>query len=101
MSSCLLLFWKNKYRYTAKEIEQLLRLLYRRAMYVVPEGNLHLCRDPDDDLVLETAILGGAQYVVSRDDDLKGDSELIAQMRARGIEILSVQHFLDRLQEST
>ena len=92
---------QNKYRYTAKEIEQLLRLLYRRAMYVVPEGNLHLCRDPDDDLVLETAILGGAQYVVSRDDDLKGDSELIAQMRARGIEILSVQHFLDRLQEST
>ena len=92
---------QSKYGYTAQEIEQLLHLLYRRALYVVPEGTLHLCRDPDDDLILETAILGGAQVVVSRDDDLKGDRELVAQMQARGIEILSVQRFLDRLQQDS
>lgn len=92
---------QNKYGYTAQEIEQFLGLLYRRAVYVVPQGTLHLCRDPDDDLILETAMLGSARYVVSRDQDLKGDSELVAQMRARGIEIVSVQQFLDRLQENS
>jgi putative PIN family toxin of toxin-antitoxin system len=92
---------QSKYGYGTEEIEQLLRLLHRRAIHVVPEGTLHVCRDLDDDLILETAILGNARYVVSRDDDIKGDSDLIAQMGAREIEIVSVQHFLDRLQESS
>ena len=66
-----------------------------------PTGELHLCRDPDDDLILETAVLGGAKYAVSRDDDLKGDSNLVAQMRSRGVEVLSVQHFVERLDVDT
>lgn len=44
-----------------------------------------LCRDPDDDLILETAVLGGAQFAVSRDDDLNADNDLIAQMSAHGV----------------
>ena len=61
-------------------------------------GELQLCRDPDDDLILETAVLGRARYAVSRDDDLKGDRDLVANMIPMGVEVLTVQHFLERLE---
>lgn len=88
---------QSKYGISTEEIMQFLRLLQERAIHVIPTGEVRLCRDPDDDLILETAILGGAQYAVSRDDDLKGDVDLVAQMRSRGIAILTVQRFLERL----
>ena len=87
-----------KYGLSTEEIEQFLRLLQERAIHVTPTGKLRLCRDSDDDLILETAVLGEARYAVSRDDDLKGDSDLKAQMRSRGVEMLTVQHFLERLE---
>ncbi len=92
---------QTKYGLSTEEIEQFLRLLQERAIHVTPTGEFHLCRDPDDDLILETAVLGGALYAVSRDDDLKGDDDLVAQMRSRGVEVLTVQHFLERLDAGT
>ncbi len=59
-----------------------------------PTGELHLCRDPADDFLLETALLGQAGYMVTRDDDLKRDLELIQQMEEQGIQVLSVRQFL-------
>ncbi len=88
---------RDKYRLKFEDIEEFLQLIAKKSINVTTTGNLHLCRDPDDDLMLETALLGGAQFAVSRDDDLKRDHELILQMRERGIEVLSVQRFLDRL----
>lgn len=55
------------------------------------------CRDPDDDLILEMAMLGQAHYAVSRDDDIKRDRDLIRHLQAHGVAILSVQQFLDKL----
>jgi hypothetical protein len=46
----------------------------------------------------ETAQLGQAHYAVSRDDDIKRDQELIAQMQAHGVTVLSVQQFLEQLE---
>jgi len=92
---------QTKYGLSTEEIEQFLRLLQERATHVTPTGEFHLCRDPDDDLILETAVLGDARYAVSRDDDLKGDDDLVAQMRSRGMEVLTVQHFLERLDAGT
>jgi uncharacterized protein len=63
------------------------------------QGGLHLCRDPKDNMVLETAMLGGADAVVSRDDDLKRDLMLIRYLHAAGIEVMSVAHFLQRLEQ--
>lgn len=60
-------------------------------------GELRLCRDPDDDLILETAIQGQATYVVSRDEDMTRDLELIHHLRQQGIETITVQRFADLL----
>lgn len=61
-------------------------------------GELRLCRDPDDDAILETAIQGHASYVVSRDEDLTRDLDLIDHLREQGIETITVQRLIDRLQ---
>ena len=54
-------------------------------------GELNLCRDPDDDVILETAIQGNAIYVVSRDEDLTRDLDLNDRLREQGIETITVQ----------
>jgi predicted nucleic acid-binding protein len=74
-----------------------MQLLVRRSQVVLPTGALRECRDPDDDLILETALLGQARYAVSRDDDIKRDRDLIKHLQAHGVAILSVQQFLDKL----
>jgi hypothetical protein len=61
-------------------------------------GELRLCRDPDDDVILETAIQGHASYVVSRDEDMTRDLDLIDHLREQGIETITVQRLIDRLQ---
>ena len=88
---------REKYGLKIEDIEEFLRLIAEKSITVTTVGNLHLCRDPDDDLMLETALSGNAQFAVSRDDDLKRDQELISRMQEQGIEVLSIQRFLERL----
>ena len=88
---------RDKYRLDVSEISEFLRLLSARALKVTTTGQIQGCRDPDDDLILETAILGRARYAVSRDDDIKRDQDLIAQMAAHGVTVLSIQQFLEQL----
>ena len=44
------------------------------AEWVMIGGTLRACRDPDDDKFLETAIVGGADCLITGDDDLLGGS---------------------------
>ncbi len=90
---------REKYKIDDSEIAAFLRALAERGIPVIPVGDLHVCRDPDDDLVLETALLGNARYMITRDDDLKRDQDLVAQLEAHQIAVLSVRQFLDRLAE--
>lgn len=88
---------RDKYGLDTAETAQFLQLLSVRAVRVTPSGQLNAGRDPDDDLILETAVLGQAHYLVSRDDDIKRDVDLIKQMANHGIEVLSTQQFLEQL----
>lgn len=91
----------SKYRIPASDTEEFLRLLIQRSQIVVPTGSLHECRDPDDDLVLETALLGQAECIVTRDDDLKRDLDLVERLQAHGVTVLSVRQFLNKLESGT
>lgn len=88
---------RDKYHLEPEDVKEFLRLIAERSITVATTGTLHLCRDPDDDLMLETALNGNATLAVSRDDDLKRDQELISRMLEQGIEVLSVQRFLEKL----
>jgi len=89
----------RKYRVTQDDIGELIALLRERGIQVGVKGSLRLCRDPDDDVILETAFLGNANTVVSRDGDLKGDEDLVLILQAAGIGVLSVSHFLQALSQ--
>jgi putative PIN family toxin of toxin-antitoxin system len=91
---------RRRIRIADADIAATLDRLSRTAIVVSPTGNLHLCRDPRDDILLETALLAEADYVVSRDDDIKRDLDLIAHLQQHGIDVLSVAQFLDHLADS-
>jgi len=51
-------------------------------------GSLRVCRDPSDDMILECAVIAGAQCIVS------GDKDLLVLDPYNGIRIVSPAEFL-------
>ncbi len=87
----------RKYPGVGSNVAELQQLLQSYAEGVVITGAVKLCRDPHDNMLIETALLGRADSIVSRDDDLKGDSELVKTLGSYRVAVLTVQHFLDTL----
>jgi putative PIN family toxin of toxin-antitoxin system len=90
----------RRFQYPLKDAETFVRLITARATIVQISGELKICRDPDDDEILEAAILGKSQYLVTRDDDLKRDLELMKVIRRHRVRVVSVRQFLHRLSRS-
>ncbi len=82
---------------TVADAEAFVRGVAAVSRLVSVTGDLQLCRDPDDDIVLETAIVGQAAYIVSRDEDITRDPTLTRQLVAQGIEPITVNHLLQLL----
>jgi putative PIN family toxin of toxin-antitoxin system len=57
---------KDKFEIEEEDITRLLFLLEDRAEDIRISGNVTICRDKDDDFVIETAIKGRAEYLVTR-----------------------------------
>jgi predicted nucleic acid-binding protein len=73
------------------------RIVSSSSVLVPIMGTVHLCRDPEDDMVIETAIAGRASHIVSRDEDLTRDASLVRELAARGIQCVTVNAMLDQL----
>lgn len=87
--------------FTKDDIKDLGELIYERAEIVVPSTHVTLCRDPKDDIFLDVAIAGKVPYLVTGDNDLKGDEALKEKMRNEyGVHIVSVVEFLTILEGS-
>jgi putative PIN family toxin of toxin-antitoxin system len=84
-------------QYAQTEYETFIACVGAVVQLVPVSGELRLCRDHDDDIVLETALRGNATYVVSRDEDLTRDLDLTDRLHERGIKSVTVQRFLDEL----
>ena len=87
-----------KYKYSFEEATAYLRSITQLANIVKVTGALNLCRDPDDNILIETAILGQATHVVSRDQDIVRDASVIQYLEAHGIQALTVGRFLVELE---
>jgi putative PIN family toxin of toxin-antitoxin system len=81
-------------RFAAAEADLYVVMIQAGADVVTPTGRLHMCRDATDDLLLETALLGRAKFLVSRDADVIRDIALIQAFRERGVRIVTVEQFL-------
>jgi putative PIN family toxin of toxin-antitoxin system len=89
----------EKYGLVPIDVAEFAALLEEKAERVEPTGELRICRDPKDDMVIETAIQGRAGYLVSRDDDLKRDLEVVGHLEDHGIRVLSVSQFIELLKK--
>jgi uncharacterized protein len=65
------------------------------AEVVSPDFELTECQDPDDNRILEAAVAGHADVIVS------GDKHLLRMNRFRGTQILTVDDFLSRFATGT
>jgi len=91
---------KNKYGITEDEIKEPIILIEEKSEHVFPAGTLELCRDKDDNVILETAISGRVKYLVTRDDDLKFDVNVSDFLLRNGIAVISVSKFLSVLSKN-
>ena len=68
-----------------------LYLVYRRRAVSVTPAPLPapVCRDPDDDCVIATALAAGADLIIT------GDKDLLTLKKHRGIRIRTPREFLD------
>lgn len=62
----------RKYTIAPGAVASLIDAFRERAEVIDVFQSIQLCRDPGDDIVIETAIGGRAIVLVSRDDDLSG-----------------------------
>lgn len=85
--------FRLKYGVRGEEVEALLGLIVLKGERVVSRERIQVCRDPDDDKLLEVAAGGGADVIVT------GDGDLLVLNPFRGISILSPSAFLKRLGE--
>lgn len=88
---------RTKYGLISDAIALHVRKIESHSVIVSLGAPLKLCRDPWDDHLLAAARTAKADYLVSRDDDLKGDLDLVCTCAALGIQIVSVRNFLKAL----
>lgn len=85
---------KDKYEITETDIEEFLILIEERAEHILVSGDISICRDKDDDLIIETAVKGKARYLVTGDNDIKADMKVSDFLSQYGISPISVARFL-------
>jgi uncharacterized protein len=80
---------EKKFPLYLNEFDNLKRILGHRLL-TVPLGSVHVnvCRDPDDNRVIETAVIGRATHIIS------GDKDLLVLGRYNDIVIVSPSDFL-------
>ena len=61
---------QRKYDIDAEAIQNFVGVLVQYGERVEPNRTVNICRDPDDNHVIEIALAGNAEYVVSNDQDL-------------------------------
>ena len=78
----------DKFDWDPAEIRYRLDFFLAKAHHVEITGTLHVCRDTNDDMMLECAVVAGANVVVT------GDKDLLALNPYEGIQIVTPAEFL-------
>lgn len=80
----------GKFKYTDQEADEAIALIESQATMVAPRPlDTPVCRDPDDDQILGTAVTAQADCIVT------GDKDLLVLQQYEGIQIVSPAGFLD------
>ena len=83
--------FRVKYHIRPEMVAALIDLIRLRGELVIPSQKVTACRDPKDDIFLEAALEGKAEYIVS------GDLDLLDMKSFEDMPILRVAEFLARI----
>jgi putative PIN family toxin of toxin-antitoxin system len=83
-----------KYGVTVDARDELMALLRHYGVMTPVTGAVRVCRDPDDDAVIETAATGQATLLVTRDEDIYRAPEVLAVLNQHGIAVVGLRRFL-------
>lgn len=81
----------NRYL-TSEEREEILAALVERAVLVEIIEKVQECRDPKDDKVLELALNGEANYIIT------GDRDLLVLHPFRSVVVITASNFLNTIE---
>jgi len=85
---------RSKFGNTRHQIDEFLSIMVRGSILAtIVECPKFIEEDPDDDVVLATALEGRAEYLVS------GDKHLLSLREFRGIRIVTVREMLETLRD--
>ncbi len=80
---------RDKFNVTTAQIDRYISVLVRQAIVVSTHSNSKIVlEDPDDDIVLDTALAGQADYIVS------DDKHLLKLASYKQVKIVSVNEFM-------
>jgi hypothetical protein len=82
---------KFKKFFSKRDVEKLLSLFDQYAELIVIQSNTHICRDPKDNFLLDLAIDGKADFLIT------GDKDLLVVGKISGIQIITFQDFLKEI----
>lgn len=78
----------NKFGYSRSDAHEAEKLLRAKVTIVTPQPlDASVCRDPDDDIIIGTALAGSCRCIVT------GDNDLLVLKKYRGIDIISPTDF--------
>jgi putative PIN family toxin of toxin-antitoxin system len=81
---------RKKFGWSSERLEGALAdYLDRATLIPLPRDFPRICRDPKDDMVIECAVLSGADLIIS------GDKDLLTLESHRGIGIVTARTFLE------
>ena len=60
----------TKFLWHPNRVKEVMDTLLARAIHIQLTGSVQICRDPNDDMFLECALLSGAEVIVAGDKDL-------------------------------
>ena len=80
---------RPKFKYSEKNIRRILTVIFKVSKVVEPDFSVDIVKeDPSDNRVIEAAISGKVQYIVT------GDSHLLSLKNVENIKIVSAKEFL-------
>ena len=82
---------QSKYGVDERDIQDFFRLLALRCDLIEPTSEIRRCRDPRDDIFLEAGVDGGADRIVTGDDDLRAIGSI------EGVRVVTPAAFLGSL----
>ncbi|MEW6558552.1 MAG: putative toxin-antitoxin system toxin component, PIN family [Elusimicrobiota bacterium] len=83
---------RKDFEFSQSQIDRILTLIEAEGELVLPDETINVCRDPKDNPVLECAVAGKVDFIVT------GDKDLLALKSFKKIPIIPPQKFLKKIQ---